>query len=402
VNRLTGGDVLMRRLGVNPPIQLLWRVEQPLDADLLGKVNENLASGPLNRRLRDSRLPLARPVWVPHDAARPVQIAAGALDRDDVMDWADAACRVGLDAHAGHGWQLSATEVADGTSIVSLVSSHALADGQGAIGAVTLAARGAYVRAPKPTPPSLLADFVDAVSGGAHAYGRLEIARRRAPFEGRSLFGGLRASLGKPVPPGAGGPPSVRGRVGVTVSAQAFEEAARAAGGSPTGLALAVTANGLRAARGRAGGNEPFVVALPVSFRRPNDLESSNMVGIASLRLDPQEGRYTDLSEIRKRSKVAYGGVGYGQHLTGYPTSDAALSNVGEIPAEAKDAFGTASAVLLRTVSGGGGPPGRMNSFVIKSGQALTLAFQSAGVAVAREHVGDELTAWGLAAQHWW
>lgn len=94
------------------------------------------------------------------------------------MDWADAACRVDLDAHAGRGWELSAASVADGTSVVSLVGSHALTDGQGLIGAATLAAREA-ARQWRSGPPSLVGDLTDVVTEGLWTYSRLALSRLR-------------------------------------------------------------------------------------------------------------------------------------------------------------------------------------------------------------------------------
>lgn len=404
--RFTGGDVLMKQLNVNPPIQLLWRVSRPLDVDLLTRIHANLVNGPLNRRMVGSRLPLARPVWAEHVGDRPLRIDERTLAEDEEMAWADAACTTKLDAHAGLGWELSAANVAGGRSIVSLVSSHALADGQGAISAVTLAVRNASrQRNERSRGPSLAADLSDALTEGGKTYARLALARYNARAAGQGPAGALRVLLKRDQPagpPAPGGPPPVRSRIVVSVEHARLEQASSAVGGSVTGLMLAMVANILKAARGTTQAADPFTVALPVSFRKPDDLESSNMVGIATVELDGLSERYTDLADIRKRSKAAYASVAYGRHLTGYPQSDASLSNLGSVPAETKDAFGAADAMLCRTVSGGGGAPGRMNCFMLKAQAVVSIAFQSSGVLVSRELVDEEFQRWGIGATHWW
>ena len=395
--RFTGGDVLMQQLRVDPPVQLLWRVQGRTAPEVLRKIHSNLAQGPLNRRMRAPRVPLARPVWERHTDCRPLLFSPRTVAPEEVMDWADAACRVELDAHGGYGWELSAAHVADGTSVVSLVGSHALTDGQGLIGAATLAARES-ARQWCSGQHSLVDDLTDAVTEGLWTYSRLALARlydkvAEVPATAtRMLFGRS---------PQGGGAAPVRSRLAFTVSAAEAERVADSGGGSVTGLMLAMTANILRAARGTTEAGRPFTVGLPVSFRRPDDLESSNMVGIATLRLDGRRGRYTDLADIRRLSKAAYAEA-VGRHLTGYPQTDAALSNAGEMLPEARDVFGPALGILFRTVSGAGGPPGRMNCFVLRAGKTVSVGFQSAGVAVGHGLVETELEAWGITPTHAW
>ncbi len=395
--RFTGGDVLMQQLRVQPPVQLLWRVRGRPAPEALRKFHANLAQGPLNRRMRAARLPLARPVWERHTDCAPLRVSPRTIAAEEVMDWADAACRVDLDAHAGRGWELSAAHVADGTSVVSLVGSHALTDGQGLIGAATLAAREA-ARQWRSGQPSLVDDLTDVVTEGLWTYSRLALSRLRDKVAEVPATAG-RMLLGRS--PQAAGAAPVRSRLAFTVSAAEAERVAESGGGSVTGLMLAMTANILRAARGTTEEGGPFTVGLPVSFRRPDDLESSNMVGIATLRLDGLRGRYTDLAHIRRLSKAVYAEV-VGRHLTGYPQTDAALSNAGEMLPEARDAFGPALGVLFRTVSGAGGPPGRMNCFVLRAGATVSIGFQSAGVSVGQGLVEAELDAWGMAPTHSW
>ncbi|WP_424184805.1 hypothetical protein ACOBQX_23325 [Actinokineospora sp. G85] len=389
--RLTGGDLLMRRLGVNPPVQLLWRLAGPLDATLVRQVHAALAQGPLSRRLAEARLPLARPLWTRSPLAHPPRIDRGPLAPHEVLDWSDTACRTELDAHGGTGWELAAANVTDGTSVVSLVGSHALTDGQGLLAAVTLAVSGHV--SPGSARASIMDDALDLLGEGGRTLARLELARLRARVP---RPGAMPARTGKAA---LAGPP-VRSRLAVTVAAADLQRVAEAGGGSPTGLALVMTANILRAARGAA--EDPFVVALPVSFRRPGDLESSNTVGMATVSLDARSGRHACLAEVRRRCKAAYASQGARRHLTGYPTADAALSNAGAVPPETANAFGPSLGVLFRTVSGGGGAPGRMNCFVLRSGETVSIGFQSAGVTVGRDLVEAELAAWGITAGHWW
>lgn len=176
--RFTGGDVLMQQLRIDPPVQLLWRVQGRTAPEALRKFHANLAQGPLNRRMRTARLPLARPVWERHTDCSALRVSPRTIAPGEVMDWADAACRADLDAHAGRGWVLSAAHVGDGTSVVSLVGSHALTDGQGLIGAATLAARET-ARQWRSGRPSLVDDLTDVVTEGVWTYSRLALSRLR-------------------------------------------------------------------------------------------------------------------------------------------------------------------------------------------------------------------------------
>ncbi|MFI8909549.1 hypothetical protein ACIGV8_29090 [Streptomyces albidoflavus] len=387
----------MRQLRVDPPVQLLWRVPGRPDHEALRTLHTSLAEGPLNRRMRTARLPLAHPVWEGHTGCAPLRVSSRAVAPETVLDWADAACRAELDAHAGRGWELSAAPVSDGTFVVSLVGSHALTDGQGLIGAATLAARRT-ARQWHSGQPSLVDDLTDVVTDGLWTYSRLALSRLRVKAASVPATA-ARVLLGRTEQGGGAAP--VRSRLAFTVPAAEADRVARNGGGSVTGLMLAMTANILRAARGTTDAGRPFTVGLPVSFRRPDDLESSNMVGIATLRLDGLRGRYTDLVEIRRLSKAVYAEAA-GRHLTGYPQTDAALSNAGEMLPEARDVFGPALGVLFRTVSGAGAPPGRMNCFVLRAGATVSVGFQSAGVAVGPGLVEAELDAWGITPAHAW
>jgi hypothetical protein len=384
----------MKKLGVNPPMQILWRMEHRLNPGALADMHSRISVGPLNSRMLGAQFPLARPVWTPHEQGTALTISESEIDVSGLLDWADAACRVPLDAHGGRGWSLSATNLSDGTAAVSLTCSHALTDGQGAVSAMVLATNRVPYSAPA-IGPTVTADIVDALTGGARAFGRLTAARA---IHRITAFAPDLASLNSKRPTAA----PVRGRLAVSVHTDRLHDAAAAAGGNTTSLLLSMAANVLRTARGSDRPERPFSVAIPMSFRRPGDLLSSNMVGMATVSLKYQASRYTDLAMIRDLSRTAFKRVKYGQHLTGYPRSDAALSNLGSMPLATRDAFGPATMVLFRTVSGSADGEGRLNCFALESGDIVSLAFQSSGVQVERDIVGAELNAWGIDVLSWW
>ncbi|WP_194834413.1 hypothetical protein [Nocardia sp. XZ_19_369] len=380
------------------PMQLLWRVTGPVSHDLLAVMHRNLLAGPLNRQVRFARVPLARPIWSPSTQANPVRVSPVALRATEILDWADDAAAVDLDVVGGRGWELTAAAVDDGTSIVSLVCSHALTDGQGLLAALLLAAHNEYpVALGAVGRPTITADVMDAVHGGIRDHGRLVILWAKAFRAAHRKRGNALAPMGtddrsESVP--------VRSTVAVQVDTNAIDRIAAMHGGTATSLMLAITANVARRVRGEVGAGDALSVAVPVSLRVPGDQALSNVMAIATVVFEVQDARYTDLADVRQRSKLAYARVS--ARDTGLAHSDAGYSTVGVLPAEVREAFGPALGVIGRATSDSGLRPGHVFAFTGWGDGTTSLWFQATGIQLDRSIVTDEFDAWGLAVIRWW
>ncbi|MFE9575447.1 hypothetical protein ACFYO1_03605 [Nocardia sp. NPDC006044] len=366
-----------------------------MNHDILAKFHTGLLAGPLNRCVQFGRVPFARPVWSPSAGGNPVRVSTYSLQETEIMGWVDAACAVYLDVIGGHGWELAAAEVNGGTSVVSLVCSHALTDGHGLMAAVVLAARSEH-RAGLGVAgrPSIAADMADAMRGGIREHARLIRMQARANRAARSAGGDDLARMPcerKRVPD------LMRSTVAVQVGTESIERIATKHGGTPTGLMLAITAN---VARRTSGEVDALSVAVPVSFRVPNDMESSNVMAIATVDLDAQCGRYTDLADLRQRSRIAYTRVSAGD--SGLIHTGAGFSSVGVFPAEARMAFGPALGVIGRAISDSGLRHGHVFAFAIWGDGTTSLWFQATGTHLYRSAINDELEDWGLDVVRWW
>ncbi|WP_456674038.1 hypothetical protein [Bradyrhizobium sp. RDM12] len=130
-------------LGQHAVIQVLWRYLRPVDLDALTRFRDNLAHGHLARLIRPALLPFGRHQWVgapPPSAA--LAVAKAPLAPEAMRAWADAQVELPLDPVRGPAWTFTIQTFSDGSTVVSLVVSHCIADGLTAAIAVSEAVRG--------------------------------------------------------------------------------------------------------------------------------------------------------------------------------------------------------------------------------------------------------------------
>ncbi len=130
-------------LGQHAVIQVLWRYLRPVDMDALTRFRDSLAHGHLARLIRPALLPFGRHQWgsaPPPSAA--IAAAVGPLAPEAMQAWADAQVELALDPVHGPAWSLTSQGFTDGSTVVSLVVSHCIADGLTIAMAVSDAVRG--------------------------------------------------------------------------------------------------------------------------------------------------------------------------------------------------------------------------------------------------------------------
>ncbi|MFI6170365.1 hypothetical protein ACIBCN_26530 [Nocardia sp. NPDC051052] len=348
----------------------------------------------MSRRLMPARVPGARPHWARSNHDYPLIIDRGPLPTTEVMAWAQRQIAPALDVIAGRGWVLSAIGLDNGESVVSLVVSHCVTDAQGMAAAVDLAVRSDLSQAIPDLPrPTLRADLADAANTSV---------RLRTPAVSAAM------RYVKTVPRGGAnarvaGTPSTAVRLGN----DQLDDIAATQGGTVTGLILAITANVVRSVRGRQ--VEELRIVMPVSLREQGDTSSGNKVAFTEVVFPPSGGaRYTDLREVRRRSKAAYA---VATPRTSPPSDcDAAVSAVGLVSQDIVDAVGSACAFAGRSVMvPSDGEVARSNSatvfiYVVGSPDATSLTFVPGRIQTSPldEPVHAELAQWGITPQFTW
>jgi hypothetical protein len=132
-----------RATGRGQLIQCVWIYEHAVDFDALKRFHRDFGYGLFGRRIERSPLPFGRHRWVSSlGPATEMDIAEIARPRAEVSDWADERSLLPVDPELGPGWHLGVLPLTDGATAISLVASHCLGDGIGAILAIVDAVNG--------------------------------------------------------------------------------------------------------------------------------------------------------------------------------------------------------------------------------------------------------------------
>jgi hypothetical protein len=137
---------LFRSTGRSQLMQCLWLYDREVDRAALARTYDRLAALSFNRLIEPSPLPLARPRWVkPAGPPEPIEMSAEVLPRSQLMPWANRHARRLIDPVAGPAWRMAIQHFDDGITVVSIVGSHLVLDGIGALRAIEAAANAVEV-----------------------------------------------------------------------------------------------------------------------------------------------------------------------------------------------------------------------------------------------------------------
>ncbi|WP_431236992.1 hypothetical protein ACQ86B_19310 [Mycolicibacterium aichiense] len=294
--------------GQNEAMQVVWVYDRPIDLDGVRRFHRNLAKGPLGRRIERSPLPFGRYRWVADDQPPALDIAEKPRPRGEFAEWLDERARMPIDPEAGPGWRLSVVSFTDGTSALTIVLSHYIVDGIGAVVAITLALMddtGAQEYPPPNSRSRLRALIQDA-----------DETLRDAPKTGRALIaafkesrrrstGDARADAAKSIaPPGADADELVTvPGVWIRLNLSDWSARAEALGGTTGALAAAVTAK-FDELMGRDHGDAPDVKVLMLVNDRTFGDARAVAVSFARVGIDPTRVT-TDLRDVRAAIKDA-------------------------------------------------------------------------------------------------
>lgn len=234
----------LRALGHQPIIQFTWIYDRDVDIEGLRRFHRNLGRGLLGRRIERSPLGFGRHRWVNWRGLDDIEIAAP-RPRSEIVAWMDERGFTPIDPEHGPSFRLGVLPLSDGGAAVSLTMSHTVADGVGALIAITDAVNGVDRRLGYPESgtrtksQAWLEDSRAAMRGIPEAGKALVAAAKLA----RSRSDVVSASARKTKNP-AGGPERVVTPPTLTVylDATQWDERAAALGGTGTTLFIAFTA----------------------------------------------------------------------------------------------------------------------------------------------------------------
>jgi hypothetical protein len=309
-NRLSFTDQLLflgqRATGQELVMQCVWVYEHAVDFDGLRRFHRNFGYGLYGRLIERSPLPFGRHRWVsslgpPSD----VDIAECARPRAELSDWVDERAQLPIDPECGPGWHLGVLPLTDGSTAVSLVMSHCLSDGLGALQTIVDAVKGnrrdfGYPPARSRTRlRAVVSDLRQTARGAPEVARTLAVAAQQA-FRRRHEITGSGAS--RPIQ-GDGDDNVVMPAITIYIDLDDWDACANSLGGTSHSLVAGFTAR-LSDRMGRRRADDGAVILhLPISDRTPDDTRA-NAASIAIVTVDPTRVT-TDLSGARVAIKEA-------------------------------------------------------------------------------------------------
>ncbi|MGV0853561.1 hypothetical protein [Mycolicibacterium phlei] len=294
------GLAMERATGIRKLMQMLWVYDHPIDMDGVRRFHHNFGFGLAGRRIEKSPLPFGRPRWVASlGPAAPLDIAESPRPRSEVTDWADERAALPIDAESGPGWHMGVLPLTDGGTAVTLVGSHLLGDGIGAVLSVIEATYGVRRDLGYP-PPYSRTRFRGALTD-------LRETARAVPDTARTVAEAAKLGLRMRGRSGASGVPAprvVNGDEIVTIPAISmfvdladWDAAAASLNGNSYSLLAGFAARlGDRVGRRRADGSIGLIIAL----NDRTSLEDTRAQAMKFAQADIDAGTVTtDLSDAR-------------------------------------------------------------------------------------------------------
>lgn len=146
-NRLSFFDqaafLSLQATGRHQLIQGVWVYQRPVDMEGIRRFHRNFGYGLFGRLIEQSPLPFGRHRWVAMTGpTSDLEIAETARPRDELSDWIDERAQLPIDPEHGPGWHMAVQPLTDGSTAISVVGSHCLGDGVGAMVSVFDAVQG--------------------------------------------------------------------------------------------------------------------------------------------------------------------------------------------------------------------------------------------------------------------
>ena len=270
--------------GQHSVMQFLWRYRRPVDLSGVMRFRDNLAHGRLARLIRPARLPFGRHRWTRPSAPPPsLPVAEAPIAVAALNDWIDAQVELPLDPVAGPGWNLTLQPLADGSTVISLVVSHCIADGMAVLFATKEAALGER-RSPAYATAGFAAELLQVVKD-------MPATLRALARMARTVRAGPAPRRGAPTVSAAAEPERtvVFPTVFMRIPAAEWDMTAKRLGANRFTFLTAMTA-AFGEALGRVRGEE-VTLLVPVNQREGLAVDGGNCVTLATLKVANAESR---------------------------------------------------------------------------------------------------------------
>lgn len=133
----------LRATGQAAVMQCVWVYERAIDVEGLRRFHRNFGYGLAGRRIEPSPLPFGRHRWVSSlGPPAGIDFEQTPRSRAELSDWIDERAQLSVDPEWGPAWHLGVLPMTDGATAVSLVGSHCIGDGGGALMTVFNAVMG--------------------------------------------------------------------------------------------------------------------------------------------------------------------------------------------------------------------------------------------------------------------
>lgn len=295
----------LRATGQAAVMQCVWVYDRPVDFEGLRRFHRNFGYGLAGRRIEPSPLPFGRHRWVSSlGPPSPIDVEENPRPRAELSDWIDERAQLPVDPEWGPAWHLGVLPMTDGSTAVSLVGSHCIGDGGGALLTVFNAVTGNTADLGYPMPGArtrmrgLAADARQTLRD-APEIGRTLVAAAKLAYRRRKDFarsGATETTTGRDehvlVP-----------AVSLFIDGDQWDARAAELGGNSYSLLAGFGAKlSERIGRHRPEhGSVPFII--PINDRTLEDTRA-NAVKLANARIDPA-GVTSDLSAARAAIKQA-------------------------------------------------------------------------------------------------
>lgn len=310
-NRLSFTDQLLflgqRATGQELVMQAVWVYERPADLDGLRRFHRNFGYGLFGRLIERSPLPFGRHRWVASvGPPSELDIAETPRPRAELSDWVDERAQLPVDPEWGPGWNLGVLPMTDGSTAVSLVMSHCLSDGIGALLTIVEAIKGNRREMGYPAPRSrtrlnaVVSDLRHTAQGAPEVARTIVTAAKQA-FRRRHEI--TRSGASRP-PTSVGGDYNVVApAITIYIDLENWDARADALGGTSYSLVAGFAAKLAERLGRRRASDGVVTLNIPVSDRVPDDTRA-NAASLATVTVDPTRVT-TDLTAARADIKQA-------------------------------------------------------------------------------------------------
>ena len=306
-NRLTfmdqAGLQLLRATGSGKLMQFVWIYDHPVDFDELRRFHRDFGYGMAGRLIERSPLPFGRYRWVSSlGPTSDIDFAERARPRAEVGDWADERAALPVDPETGPAWHMGVLPLTDGSTAITLLGSHGLIDGIGALLTTVEAVLGNRRDLGYPLPRSrkrfrgAVADLRE-TAAGIPEIARTVVAAGKLGLRHRHEMGAASTSKPPTISSAGGEATVVVPAISVFVDLDDWDRRAKSLNGNSSSLVAGFTAK-LAERIGRRGADGAVTLLMALNDRTSLEDTRAQAMLFAQARLDPTPVT-TDLTDAR-------------------------------------------------------------------------------------------------------